>query len=302
MHQPAIVEIHGKIVVADVLLDLPRSLVWAVCPRLPAPKLRVVDGATGEALKCTYNASKAGECPSAVLAYAYVGPPPATVLIAGREICLQERLEWISEFFSRPREVLVTTLFDTSDDVTLTTYKKTYKEVLFYENSAVAKYDETSIPWPLPYWSGEGIHCAQSTHLAHAALLCHIYAPHTWLFSFDLDEYVSSMFSLEQLVTFASSGQCDAVGLRSVWADAPGGVAAVHDAPDTIRTSPFTFEWPQRSKYGQQHLDVKTLHRGIHAPGWCMKTVLLEPREGRILHFAYASGAPRPSTLVLSLQ
>lgn len=300
MHSPAII---GN-VVADVLLDESRKRVWVLCPSLPAPKLKVYDGASGDLLKCVQVSSKTGECPSALLAFSYDPlPPPAFVQIDGVDVCLKERLDGLREFFATPRPILVTTLFkedvhNMDPFVTYYTNKKA-SGFLLYENKDVASHPSSSIAWPWPYWNTDGrTHLAQSTHLAHAALVCHIFSPTTWLFNFDFDEFMVMPMTLGQLCDVVSKGGCDVVGFRSVWADAAEGVKAVAKDPVSIRKSPFYFQWPQRSKYGQQHTSQKSLHRGIHAPTWCEKQVILDPKEGHILHFAYASGAPRKENLV----
>jgi hypothetical protein len=303
MHSPAII----RNVVADVLLDERRRQVWVLCPSLPAPKLKVYHGTTGELMKCTYVSSKTGECPSALLAYAYQNEEaPAYVQIDGTDICLKERLDGLRHFFSTPRSSVVTTLFK-DDAHNMDPFVKYYngKKIggfLLYDNNPTTTATfENTIHWPLPYWSADGegkIHLAQSTHLTHAALVCHIYSPTTWLFNFDFDEYLVMPFTFDQLCDVAAGAGCDVTGIRSIWANAAEGVVAVAKDPTSIRKSPFYFQWPQRSKYGQRHLLEKSLHRGIHAPTWCEKQVILDPHEGHLLHFAYASGATRNTNLV----
>lgn len=302
MHTPTTL---GTVVV-DVLLDESRKLVWVLCPTLPAPKLKVYHGATGELLQCTHVSSKTGECPSAILAYAYEKEtdPPSYVRINDNDVCLEERLDGLRAFFSVPRPIIVTTLFK-HDGHNMQPFVDYYKGMkasgfLVYDNNDDAPLHEETIRWPVPYWNADGkTHLAQSTHLAHAALLCHIYSPTTWLFNLDFDEYVVMMpFDLQQICAVADGGGCDVIGLRSIWADAADGVVAVAKDPTSIKKSPFYFQWPQRSKYGQRHAALNSLHRGIHSPAWCEKKVILDPHEGHILHFAYASGARRNASLL----
>jgi hypothetical protein len=305
MHSPAIVyDTNGAVLVADVVLDETRNRVWVLCPTLPAPKLKVFHGATGDALPCIQVSSKGGKCPSAVMAYSFEGTSlPSFVQINGQDICLAERLDGVREFFSTPRPILITTLF--KDDVhnmdTFINYytKKEASGFLLYDNNPEKTSLTTTIHWPLPYWTcpDTAVHLAQSTQITHAALLCHIFSPHTWLFNFDFDEYVVLPMTLLQLCDLAKTGGCDVVGLRSVWADAEDGVLAM-STHQQIKKSPFYFQWPQRSKYGQLHTSRQSLHRGIHSPIWCDRQVILDPHEGHILHFAYASGATRNENLV----
>ena len=299
--------IGSPVGVADVILDVPRRLVWVVCTALPAPKLQVRDAATETLLHCVKVSSVAGECPSAILAFAYLTTTPQAVTINGHEIELDERAALLQQKFARlPKHaVVITTLFK-HDAENLDAYVDYYTSkgahgFLLYDNNPTPRPELNAIHWPLTYWEKPGVHCAQSTHLAHAALLCAVFGKKTWLLNVDLDEYLQMPLSLPDLVEVAMAGKCDAVGFRSVWADSEThGVEAVREAPDTIRKAPYYFAWPQRAKYMQRHTidcpllrDIPTLHRGIHRPANTQKLVILEPDEGHVLHFAFASGAPR---------
>lgn len=297
-------------VVADVLLDRSRKLVWIICAHLPAPKLKVLDAATEQSLHLVKTSSTSGECPSALLLFAYDTLPQA-LLINGQEACVNERLEWLERTFASlpANAVLVTTMFK-SDAHNLDSYiehytgKKAHGFIL-YDNNEIPLDPDKAIHWPWPYWKAEGVHCAQALQLLHAAALCAVYGKHTWLLNVDLDEYMISSLSLPDLVAVASAGGCDAVGVRSLWADSPShGVKAVAHAPDSILKAPYVFAWPQRSKYMQLHQlenvhQAAALHRGIHKPAAASKVLILTPEEGRIFHFAFASGAQRNETLIL---
>lgn len=296
--------------VLDVLLDTKRHLVWLVCAHLPAPRVRVVNAATDERLVCVKSSSIAGECPSALLAYTYVAEPaPHAVLVNGVEVCLTDRLEVLrARFATLPRRAVVVTTLYKHDTENLQPYidyyiSKKAHGLLLYDNNDTPAF-EHAIPWPLPYWKSPGVHNAQSTHLTHAALVCALYGNETWLLNVDLDEYLVSPLSLPDIAVLADGGGCDAVGFRSQWVDSEAhGVLAASKAPHTIRKAPFVFTWPHRAKFMQRYAlddpllrDIKKLHRGIHRPfnGTVTKMVVLEPEEGTLLHFAFASGAARP--------
>lgn len=294
--------------VADVILDVSRRIVWVVCTSLPAPKLQIRDAATDTLLQCVKVSSLGGECPSAILAFGYISTPNAVTVNDGEEIELEERASLLRKKFARlpDNAVVLTTLFKHDAD-NLNSYVDHYMAkgahgFLLYDNHPFHRPELNAIHWPLEYWEKPGVHRAQSTQLTHAALLCAVFGRNTWLLNVDLDEYVMTPMSLPDIVEVATLGKCDVVGFRSVWADSEThGVEAVAKAPHTIRKAPFYFTWPHRSKYMQQHViecsmlrDIPKLHRGIHHPATgAKKLIILEPDEGHVLHFAFASGAPR---------
>ena len=321
MYQPALVLADtGAVLLADLLLDEERRLVWAVCPSLPAPKLRLADDAGRLLRTARVSTSRAPECPSALVAFELatdtgVLPRFVTVLNTNTEVCLQDRLAPLrARLGGLPANAVVLTTLFKDDRALVGSYRAYYRakgiqEFLMYDNAEEedpGTQDAAVIPWPLPYWAPDkppGTHHAQSTHLLHAALLCWLYAPHdTWLFNFDLDEVMECPLTLPQLVEAAQVGGCDVVGVRSVWADRDD------ENGGAIRTSPFHFEWGTRSKYGQRIRPasdaLEALHRGIHTPaagGFC-KLLLLDPRahEGHLLHFAFLSGAERSAHIVFT--
>ena len=317
LYQPAYLPQHG---VADVILDPVRRLIWVVATHLPAPKLQVRDAATDVLLHCIKASSVGGECPSAILAFTYAATPTA-VLVNGVEVCVSERQEILANQFAvLPRDAIIVTTMYKHDSRYIEPYVEYYTAkgahgFLLYDNNPTCMH-EGAIHWPLPYWTSEaeGIHCAQSTHLAHAALLTAVFGKNAWLLNVDLDEYLHTSYTLPRLAELAAMGDCTVMAFRSQWADCKAlGVCAPSTSPHRIRTAPFVFEWPQRSKYMQRHAfddpllrDVPTFHRGIHRPRSASvperSIVLLKPHEGVLLHFAHASGAPRSAGIVFTHQ
>lgn len=298
-------------VVADVVLDSLRRLVWLVCPSMPSADVRVMHGDTGASLPCIHiSTSPDGEVPSALLGYSFEGhDTPTTVRVLDTDVCLAGRLSPLRELLAGA-EVVVTTLFDArAPDAGLRDlfewhYRTRHgvQAFLMYDNAGDSPDDSRSIPWALPYWADgtPGAHCAQSTQLAHAALVCSLYAPpHAWLLNVDLDEYLASSVPLRAITSAAVASGYDVVGVRSVWADATLTMEETIKTGEGMRLSPFTFAWPQRSKFAQQHVALASMHRGIHAPSGGKRTLVLSPEEARLLHFAFVSGAARSQHLLL---
>lgn len=280
--------------IADVLYG--RGAVWVVC--LPGADVEVrVDGTPLE--RTHTSVSTDPKEPSCVLGYACPATDAADV--NGARVCLGPRLDPLR---SLPGGLLVTTLFHSEkrDAGVWSLWAWHYRTrhqadgFLVYDNAGE---NEEAIPWTLPYALSNGAHCAQSLQLAHAALVCHLYAPpQTWLLNVDFDEFLWSMVPLRSITTTVNATSYEAVGARSVWADADD----LHEAVRTgrgLRIAPYTFAWPQRSKYAQRHDSVRSIHRGIHAPAPGTRVLRMTPAEGRLMHFAYVSGAERSEQILL---
>lgn len=287
--------------VVDVLYG--KGLVWVVCTSDPGDiEVRVGHSAM---VRVHTSMSSDPSQPSHVLAYRCPDgvDGAAEVTVGGVHVCLGARLAPLREVASHGT-LLVTTLYHAErPDAALRPiwewhYRTRHRvqRFLVYDNSGTAK---DAIPWSLPYAVSEGVHCAQSAQLVHAALVCHLYAPpRTWLLNVDFDEFLVSVVPLRQIVETLGCTAYDAVGARCMWADADDVAAAVRRGAG-LRTSPFTFAWPQRSKYAQRHDSLESIHRGIHAPAPGARVMHMSPDEGRLVHFAYASGSARSEHLLL---
>ena len=251
---------------------------------------------------------------------------PVDVTVDGTRVCLGERLRPLRALVGSGG-LLVTTLFHSGrQDAGLRAIWEWHYRTRHGANGCVL-YDHAgkasdpgeapdAIPWVLPYMT-DGVHCAQSLQLVHAALACHLYAPpKTWLLNVDFDEFLWSVVPLRTITaTLSATSHYDAVGARCMWADADDVEAAVRAGGDdqrsggddqgsggdgqNLRVSPFTFAWPQRAKYAQRHDSLQTIHRGIHAPAPGARVLPMTPEEGRLVHFAYASGAARSEHILL---
>lgn len=286
--------VHTGDGIADVLYG--KGAVWVVC--VPDTDVEVCAGE--RRLQRTHTSMSLDPTEPSCL-YGYACDPTDAVTVNAMPVCLGPRLDPLR---SLPQGLLVTTLFrsDAPDARLLDVWRWHYRTrhgaqgFLVYDNAGQA---EDAIPWPLLYFETTTAHRAQSLQLLHAALVCHLFAPpQTWLLNVDLDEFLWSMAPLRTITTTLTTTSYDTVGARCMWADA-GDVEAAVRTGEGLRASPFTFAWPQRAKYAQRHDALETVHRGIHAPAPGAQVLRMTPLEGRLIHFAYASGAARSDHILL---
>lgn len=178
MHHPSpIYNAVRELVAADVLLDTRRRLLWAVCPTLPAPKLRFMDDQDRVLDVSRVSSSRnPTEIPSALIAYRlHPGPLPqfVTVISTGEEICVSDRQDYLKTYLGSLdlNATVLTTLFK-HDHARRGEYVQCYTDLgfermLLYDNNDDPTSPDHSIHWPLPYWlkNKEGCHCAQALQL-----------------------------------------------------------------------------------------------------------------------------------------